>query len=210
MLSEWARNYSKRIRGAAALVFGRLGFSPNGLTVLGLVLNLPVAYVLAVGHLRLGGILMVLASAFDSLDGALARETDQGTVFGAFLDSVADRLSEAIVLLGLFLFYLPRGARQELILIYATLLGSLMVSYTRARAEGVGVECKSGWFTRFERVVLLAVGLVAQQMRIVLWVLAVLTNFTVVQRVLHVWRATHEGHGGSHGLQGGGGTSQRD
>ena len=94
------------------------------------------------------------------------------------------------VLLGLLLYYVQRGDRIEPILIYVAVVGSIMVSYTRARAEGLGVECKEGLFTRFERVILLVVGLVVGVMRPVLWVLAILTVFTAIQRIYSVWRKT--------------------
>jgi CDP-diacylglycerol--glycerol-3-phosphate 3-phosphatidyltransferase len=173
-------------------MLGRLGFTPNSLTILGYLLNLPVMFVLAAGRLRLGGILMALASAFDALDGALARETQQTSTFGAFFDSVMDRFSEATVLLGLLLWYLRTGARLEPVLIYLTMVGSLLVSYTRARAEGLGLQCKTGLLTRFERVTLLVIALVVGQVRPALWLLAALTNLTAVQRIYHVWQITKE------------------
>ena len=190
MLSDWVRNWTHGIRASAARMLGRLGVSPNALTVFGCLLNLPVMCVLATGHMQLGGILVAVASLFDSLDGALAREMGQGSVFGAFLDSVADRFSEGTVFLGLFLWYLRNGGQLELVLIYAAIFGSLMVSYARARAQGVGVECKEGLFTRFERVILLAIGLMVQQVRLALWAMAILTNVTAIQRIYHVWRVT--------------------
>lgn len=189
MLSERLRNWTQGIRAPIARVLGRLGVSPNALTVFGYLLNLPVMYVLATGRLQVGGILVVLAGLFDSLDGAVAREMGQATIFGAFFDSVTDRFSEGTVFLGLFLWYLRNGAGQELALIYIAIVGSLMVSYTRARAEGLGIQCKTGLLTRFERVALLAIGLIIQQVRVVLWVLAILTNLTAVQRIYHVWHA---------------------
>jgi len=194
MLSEPLRKWTQGIRAPIARVLGRMGISPNSLTVLGYLLNLPVMYVLATGRLQVGGILVVAASLFDALDGAVAREMGQTSTFGAFFDSVLDRFSEATVLLGLFLWYLQQhGARTELVLIYATIVGSLMVSYTRARAEGLGLECKTGLMTRFERVALLSIALIIRQVPLALWVMAVLTNVTALQRVYHVWRLTQGG-----------------
>jgi len=112
------------------------------------------------------------------------------------LDSTVDRLSEAVIYLGLLVHYTQHGGRQESLLIYATIVGSLMVSYARARAEGIGIECKRGILTRFERVVVLAVGLILDQMRIALWILAVLSNFTALQRMYYVWRDTGGEKGG--------------
>jgi len=115
-----------------------LGFTPNTLTLIGFLMNVAVAVVLSQGRLRWGALAFLLASAFDGLDGALARKLGRVSRFGAFLDSTIDRLSEAAVFLGLLVWCTGRGAKQEIVLIYATIVGSLMVSYSRARAEGLG------------------------------------------------------------------------
>jgi len=188
MLSDWARSWTKKLRTAIARVLGSLGFSPNVLTIVGYLVHLPVMYVLATGRLQLGGVLVALAGLIDTLDGALARDTGQDSRFGAFLDSVSDRFSEGTVFFGLFLWYLGTGAQLELALIYVALLGSVMVSYTRARAEALGFECKVGLLTRFERVTVLAIGLIMQRVQLTLWVMAVLTHVTAIQRIYHVWR----------------------
>jgi CDP-diacylglycerol--glycerol-3-phosphate 3-phosphatidyltransferase len=160
-------------------------------TLTGSLLNLGVAWVLAHGYLRIGGVLVPLVSLFDALDGTLARLMERRSRFGAFLDSTMDRFSEAILYLGLLFYYTRYGARQEIILIYATIVGSLMVSYARARAEGLGLDCRVGLLTRLERIVILTAALILDQMSIALWVLAILTNFTALQRMYHVWRTTH-------------------
>jgi CDP-diacylglycerol--glycerol-3-phosphate 3-phosphatidyltransferase len=172
---------------------GRLGISPNTLTVTGYLLSLLVMYVLSTGHLRPGGFLLVAAALFDALDGTVARAMRLTSKFGAFFDSVMDRFSEATVLMGLILHYLWSGGQVEAALIYVTIVGSLMVSYTRARAEGLGLECKTGLLTRFERVAVLAIALIIGQVTPALWLMAVLTNFTALQRVHYVWRATGGG-----------------
>jgi len=188
MLTDWARSWTKKLRMAIARALGFLGFSPNGLTVLGYLVHLPVMCVLATGRLQLGGVLVALAGLIDTLDGALARDTGQDSQFGAFLDSVSDRYSEGTVLFGLFMWYLGTGARLELALIFIALLGSVMVSYSRARAEALGFECRVGLLTRLERVGLIVVGLVLQRVQLMLWAMAILTNVTAVQRIYHVWR----------------------
>jgi CDP-diacylglycerol--glycerol-3-phosphate 3-phosphatidyltransferase len=188
MLSERVRDWTQGIRSATARVLGGWGVAPNTLTLFGYVLHLPVMYMLATGHLRLGGALFVVASVFDALDGSVAREMGQASTFGAFLDSVVDRFSEGTVLFGLLLYYLNSGARLEPALIYVAMFGSLLVSYTRARAEGLGIACKEGLFTRFERVILLAVALMLGLTRPALWILAILTVFTALQRIVYVWR----------------------
>jgi CDP-diacylglycerol--glycerol-3-phosphate 3-phosphatidyltransferase len=199
MLSERLRSMTRGLREPIGRALGQLGISPNALTVLGYALNLVVMVVLAQGHLRVGGVLVLLAGLFDALDGAVARATGQTSTFGAFFDSVMDRYSEATVLFGLLLWYLHRGARLDAALIYAAMVGSLMVSYARARAEGLGLECKVGLMTRMERVVLLSIGLIAQQVRLTLWAIAILANLTALHRMAHVWRVAHqEGNAGPH------------
>ncbi len=193
MLGERLREWTAGIRRPVARVLGGWGITPNALTVCGCLLNVPVMLALATGRLQVGGLLMLLAGLFDAFDGSVAREMGQATKFGAFFDSVMDRYSEAIVFLGLFLWYLQRGARLELVLIYATIVGSLVVSYARARAEGLGLSCKVGLLTRLERVGLLAAGLLLGQLLPVLAVMAVFTNVTAAQRVYHVWRLTQRG-----------------
>jgi CDP-diacylglycerol--glycerol-3-phosphate 3-phosphatidyltransferase len=140
--------------------------------------------------------LIFAAAGFDALDGTLARMTGRTSRFGAFLDSTLDRFSEAVIFLGLFVYLVDQGAQTELILIYATIVGSLMVSYARARAEGIGVTLKEGLLTRFERVGLLILGLIFNQLTLVLWILAIFTNVTAVQRMWLVWRITGGEQGG--------------
>jgi len=202
MLSERLRGWTDGLRETIGRTVGRLGISPNALTLVGYALNLVVMYVLALGHLRLGGALVLFAGLFDALDGAVARATDRTSTFGAFFDSVMDRYSEATVLFGLLLWYLGSGAHFEPALIYVVTVGSLMVSYARARAEGLGLECRTGLMTRLERVALLSIGLMALQARITLLTLAILTNLTALQRIVHVWRATRQQANGASGRDG--------
>ena len=196
MISSLLREWAGRFLGPIVHLIAKTGMPPNLLTVMGFVLNAVVAYVLAQGHMRAGGLLVIVAGLFDALDGALARSAGRASRFGAFLDSTLDRLSEAAIYFGLLAFYTQRGARRESLLIYAAVVGSLMVSYARARAEGLGIECEVGLFTRFERVAVLALGLLSQRMLIALWALAILANFTALQRIYHVWRVTRSEGGG--------------
>lgn len=192
MLSERLRRWSQRFITPMAVTIGKLGLSPNMLTILGFLLNMAVASVLASGTLRAGGVLVILASLFDTLDGAVARATNRVSVFGAFFDSVLDRCSEAVLYFGLLVWYIRLGFTEGIFLVYATIIGSFLVSYTRARAEGVGIECREGWFTRFERLTVLILGLLTLQLRLALWVLAICSNLTAVQRIWHVWQATRQ------------------
>ncbi len=190
MLTDLARKYTRIFIEPIARFIGWTGISPNFITVVGFLLTVGVAVVIGMGHLRIGGLLIVLAAGFDAVDGTLARTMGRTSRFGAFLDSTLDRFSEAIIFLGLFIFLAGQGAQTELVLIYMTIVGSLMVSYARARAEGIGVELKRGLLTRFERVGLLVIGLVFNQLLVVLWILAIFSNFTAVQRIYLVWRIT--------------------
>ena len=195
-LTDLVRKWMRWLLDPLARLINRTGISPNLLTVMGFVLTVGVAYVLATGHLQIGGVLLAIAGLFDALDGTLARLAGRRSRFGAFLDSTVDRFSEAVIFLGLLVHYTQHGGRQESFLIYATLVGSLMVSYARARAESIGIECKGGILTRFERAVVLVVGLILNQMLIALWIMAVLSNFTALQRIYLVWRATGGEKGG--------------
>jgi CDP-diacylglycerol--glycerol-3-phosphate 3-phosphatidyltransferase len=186
MLSDWLRGHTRTLVEVLAGGLGKLGFSPNALTLLGTFFMLCIGIVLSQGHLLAGGLLMVAAAAFDALDGGLARITNRVTKFGAFLDSTTDRWAEAFVYGGLIWWFMEQGLRVELMLTYAAIIGSVMVSYTRARAEGLGVDCKVGLFTRFERIAVLGLGLLFNQMYIALILLAILSNFTAIQRIWHV------------------------
>jgi CDP-diacylglycerol--glycerol-3-phosphate 3-phosphatidyltransferase len=190
----WAvtKERARTVARTVAVGIGRTGVTPNALTVIGLVLNVVVAAVLAAGYLAVGGALLLAAGAFDMLDGALARSTGQMTKFGAFLDSTLDRYSELIVFGGLLLHFQASGLLVEATLVFAAAAGSVMVSYARARAEALGFNCEVGWLPRPERILLLAAGLLLGYPAVALWVLAVLTNVTAVQRIFHVWRLERE------------------
>jgi CDP-diacylglycerol--glycerol-3-phosphate 3-phosphatidyltransferase len=166
----------------------RINVSPNAITVFGFVFNLFAGGVLALGKLQLGAVLVIIGGALDGIDGLLARLSGQTSSYGAFLDSVLDRWSEVVVFLGLLFWHLRVDMPTEVILIYVALASSLLVSYTRARAEGVGAQCKRGLFTRFERIVVLVAGLILNQVTIALWVLAVFATFTAVQRIYFSWK----------------------
>jgi len=183
---------ARRIAEAVAKLLARTGVSPNVLTLVGFVLNVLVAIVLASGSLRLGGILLLLAGLFDTLDGALARVTRASSRFGAFLDSTLDRYSEAALLFGLLFEATRRRDAPVELLTFVVIVGSLMVSYCRARAEGLGLDCEVGIAPRPERVLLLGLGLILHLEVIALVILALLTHVTAVQRILHVRAATKE------------------
>jgi CDP-diacylglycerol---glycerol-3-phosphate 3-phosphatidyltransferase len=192
MLSKFGRPLFADVLSLLARRLHALGITPNGLTYTGFILTAITAYFLANGFFRWGGVLLLLAAFFDMLDGAVARFTQQISTFGAFIDSTLDRYSESVTFLALAYYYSRRpSTRTELVLILVILVGSLMVSYTKARAEALNVECKAGIMQRPERVILLIAGLLTSWMQPVLWVLAIFTNFTAIQRIYEVyWRTT--------------------
>jgi len=188
MMSKYIRPYFLDPMARLAHWLHKRGVTPNGVTVAGFILTLLSTLLLASGTLFWGGLLLWTASMFDMLDGALARYANQVSKFGAFLDSTLDRYSESITFLGLaFYFSYVPGSQTELFLIFLTLIGSWMVSYTRARAEGLGVECKVGILQRPERLTILIAGLILGLVLPMLWILAVLTNFTAFQRIYEVY-----------------------
>ena len=168
---------------------GRLGISPNLLTIIGLLGSAGAATLAAYGEFWQAGLVMLAAGAFDLLDGAVARATGQDTTFGAILDAVSDRLAEFAMLLALLIWFSAseRFDREALILIGVTISGSMLVSYTRSKAGEYGVRIREGFGTRFERVLILAIGLFANEVVAVLWILAVLTNVTALQRLGLTW-----------------------
>lgn len=198
-IQQWGRHLvTQFIRPMA-----RLGITPNMLTGIGLLLSLLTAVVIAQGFLFTGGLLVLLAGVFDMFDGAMARVQHTATPFGAFFDSTLDRYSESIILFGLLWYTLQRPANFRdvlwptsheqtwmILFIYISIVGSLMVSYTKARAEGLGIECKVGLLARPERVVLLAIGLLFGASIWILALLAVFSNVTAVQRIFVVWQST--------------------
>ena len=186
-LIDIRRNLAYRITVPVVRILSKSGITPNALTFINLALNIVAAYVIATGHFLLGGVLVLVAGLFDLLDGALARFTKQTTRFGAILDSVADRISEAAILCGLLIWYIPQEeASLEIVLIFVVLIGSFLVSYIRARAEGLGWQCQVGLFTRAERVIVLAIGLLINQIFIALCVLVIFVFITVVQRLIYL------------------------
>ena len=182
----------KRVAEMVVTPLVRMGITANQITLAGFAAALPVALLIALDHLTIGGILLLLASAFDTLDGAVARMRLEITKFGAFLDSTLDRYVEVAFYGALIWLYLGRDNDVAVILSFVALAGSLMVSYTRARAEGLGLDGKVGILQRPERLILLGLALIFADFLLlpVLWLMVLITNITVVQRVLHVRRQT--------------------
>ena len=165
-----------------------IGLTPNRVTILGLLVSAGCAYLLSQGMFLAGGAVLIFAGMMDMVDGALARRSGTASPRGALLDSVVDRVAEATVFLGLLVYYLDPVSATEIVLINVSLVGSFMVSYLRARGEGLGVDCRVGIMTRPERVVALAIGLLLGQVTIALAVIAVLTVLTSLHRFWHIHR----------------------
>jgi CDP-diacylglycerol---glycerol-3-phosphate 3-phosphatidyltransferase len=188
----WIRRLSMRLIQPIA----RSRISPNMLTTVGLLLNVLTAVVIGEGFLFAAGLLLLFAGVFDMADGALARVKDAASQFGDFLDATLDRLAEASVGLGLLWHALVRQDDLQVGLIYAVVLGSVMISYARARAEVLKLDCEVGLMARPERIVILAVGLILAQatrewaLTLILAVLCLSTYYTVAQRIVHVYRVT--------------------
>lgn len=163
-----------------------LGLTPNTMTILGLVGNMIAGVIIASGHIVLGGIVILLTAPIDAIDGTMARLRGKATRFGAFLDSVSDRYSELFAFGGLLYYYMQQDNALACLLAFIAAAGSTMVSYSRARAESIGYEAKNGLMTRIERYIVLVPMLLINQPLIALWILAILTNFTALQRVWSV------------------------
>lgn len=175
--------------GPVGRLAARTRLSPNMITVIGLMLNIAVAAVIASGNLILGGVLLLFAGAFDVVDGAVARATNQVSKFGGFFDSTVDRYADAVILGGLLIYFTETDAgTTEVLLTFIVLVGSIMISYTRSKAEGLGMRGDVGIAQRAERVIILSAALLLSLPVWGLGVLAVLTHFTVLQRVYHVWK----------------------
>ncbi len=169
-------------------VLARFGVRPNQITLTGTLLCLLGAVLVATDRLVLGGLIWLAGSALDMLDGALARSQNQASRGGAFLDSTLDRISEGVLFTAIAYHFAAQGAALEAAVTVLALLGALLVSYTRARAEALGAECKVGIITRAERVVLLSLGLCLELVAPVIVLLALLGAVAVVQRIHHTLR----------------------
>src|SRR5258707_3953113 len=171
-----------------ALALSRI--HPNVLTFLGLLINIWAAFLFAAGRFQAAALVLICAGLFDMVDGRVARETNRVTRFGGFFDSVLDRYSDLALLMGMLVWYGSINRPFYVVLTAIAMAGSVMVSYTRARAENSIPTCKVGFMERPERVVLVIIGALFDRMAPVLWVIAVLANLTVVHRMVFTWQET--------------------
>lgn len=170
----------------------RLGLTANSLTLLGLLGNLVGAVLIGLGYITGGGLVILFTVPLDAVDGTVARLSGGETRFGAFLDSVSDRYAELGLFLGLLVYYFQHGEVIDLIGIFLAAAGSVMVSYARARAEGLGFEAKIGLLSRVERYLVILPALIFRIPMVGVWIVAVLSNLTAAQRVWHVWRQQNQ------------------
>jgi CDP-diacylglycerol---glycerol-3-phosphate 3-phosphatidyltransferase len=162
--------------------------NPNLFTFLGFLSTLTASFLILRGFWRIAGLAIIVAGLFDLFDGAVAKKLGKVTAFGGFLDSVLDRYSDLILLMAILIHYLRKGDPGLVILTSFVSIGTVLIPYTRARAEAAHVPCNVGIMERAERIILLAAGALLFRMDAALWVMAVLTHFTVLQRIYHVWK----------------------
>lgn len=192
-LSQVRKAASSYFTEPVVRVLARTPVPPSAITWLGFVLAIAAAVLVTTGQLLIAGSLLLIAGFFDMLDGALARRTNRVSRFGAILDSALDRLSEGALLLGILVLFAREGETTGVLLVGIALIGSLLVSYIRARAEALGLECVVGLFTRPERVIVLVLGLLLNQLEIALAIIAVFSFFTAGQRLIYVLRQAKKG-----------------
>ena len=185
MVSEKIGGTLGRVLDSIVRGFAASGVNPNFLTFIGFGINLAAAYLFAYGYFRWAALTIILAGLFDMTDGRVARLEGRVTPFGGFYDSVMDRYSDLCLLIGLVIYYGRINRVQYVSLVAVAMIGSVMVSYTRARAENVIPSCKVGFLERPERVVLIIIGALFDRMAPVLWLIAVLSNVTVIHRIIY-------------------------
>jgi CDP-diacylglycerol--glycerol-3-phosphate 3-phosphatidyltransferase len=189
LLPDWVKDLYLRAIDPVVKFFIELELNPNFFTTIGFIVSLAAAYLFAAGDLRVAGVLVLLAGTFDIVDGKVARATNRVTKFGALYDSTLDRYAEVVMFFGLAYHFIIRGPVLAAIAVSIALGGSIMVSYVRARAEGLGFECKVGVMQRPERIVFVGFGALIHEYVLiaVVCLIAVLANFTAIQRLHHIW-----------------------
>jgi CDP-diacylglycerol---glycerol-3-phosphate 3-phosphatidyltransferase len=188
MISDLIGRGGKFLLGFIVGGLARFRVNPNILTFTGVVISFWAAWNFGYGEFWRGALIIILAGLFDMLDGEVARHTQSVTRFGAFYDSVIDRYSDIILLQGLMVYYAREQRLGYVVLVGVVFMGAVMTSYTRARAESLIPTCKVGFMERPERIVLLIIGGLTNRMEAVLWILAVLGNWTVINRIYYTWK----------------------
>jgi CDP-diacylglycerol---glycerol-3-phosphate 3-phosphatidyltransferase len=192
MFSDAIGRGGKFILDRIVWLLSRLRINPNILTFIGVLISFWAALEFGYAHensqFYKGGLIIILAGLFDMLDGEVARVSRAATQFGAFYDSVIDRYSDVIIMQGLMVYYARKQMLGYVVLVGVVFLGAVMTSYVRARAESLIHSCKIGFMERPERIVLLIIGGLSGRMEAVLWILAVLGNWTVFDRIYYTWK----------------------
>ena len=188
MISDAIGRGGKYILSKIVRLLTLLKINPNFLTFFGVLISLWAAFEFGYGNLFRGSLVIILAGLFDMLDGEVARVSQSETRFGASYDSVIDRYSDVIILQGLLVYYARHQMLGYVVLVGVVIMGAVLTSYTRARAESLIPSCKVGFMERPERVVLLIIGGLANRMEAVLWILAILGNWTVINRIYYTWK----------------------
>jgi CDP-diacylglycerol---glycerol-3-phosphate 3-phosphatidyltransferase len=193
-LQVFRKSLARYVTNPVIALLARTPLTPNALTVISVLVSVVAAALVAMHYLTAGALVVLFASVFDMLDGALARATSRVTKFGAALDSTLDRLSDGVMFIGLMWFFSEKGSSVGVLLAAMAMMSSFLVSYSRARAEGLGLQCQVGIFTRAERIAILVAGLllsgVAYVLPVSLMVIIVLSGITAGQRLFLVWRNT--------------------
>jgi CDP-diacylglycerol--glycerol-3-phosphate 3-phosphatidyltransferase len=188
MISQSVGRAGKFILSQIVRALTSLHVNPNFLTFTGVLISFWAAWNFGFGKFTRGGLIVILAGLFDMLDGEVARVSGSESQFGAFYDSVIDRYSDVIILQGLMVWYARQQMLGYVVLVGVVFMGAVLTSYTRARAESMIPSCKVGFMERPERIVLLIIGALSNRMEAVLWVLAVLGNWTVINRIYYTYR----------------------
>jgi len=187
-LTDWVRFVTRRLTNGIGQRLAAWGVHPDLITFVGLVVVAIASYVAAQGEFFWAAIIIIVGAPLDGIDGAVARAMQRKDQFGAMWDSILDRYADAFIFMGLAHYFSTQDNQTAMLLSIIALLGSLLVSYVRARAEGLNLSCKVGLFTRMERMVIILVMLLTGWVEIGVWVMAIGTHFTVAQRVWHIYR----------------------
>ncbi len=190
--TDWLRRLFKWLIDPIGGFLNRIGLTPNAVTMLGLIGSVAAAFFLAQGNMLWGGIIVLVMWPVDALDGTMARLRGEPTEFGGFVDSVTDRYSELVIFAGLLYYFLGLGNILVAMLVFAATAGSILVSYTRSRAEALGFDAKVGILTRVERYLVLVVGLIFNRPIMMMWVMAIFANITALQRIWYVRQQAHK------------------
>ncbi|HPD63271.1 MAG TPA: CDP-alcohol phosphatidyltransferase family protein [Anaerolineaceae bacterium] len=191
-LEIFLRKLFKGVIDPIASLFIKMGLKPNTITAMGFILTILAAYFTATGRFLIAGLILLVGAPLDVVDGSMARLQGEPTRFGGFIDSVTDRYSELVLLLGLLFYYVQQQNLRASLLVFIAAAGSVMVSYTKARAESLGFTAKVGLLTRVERMIIMVAFLLIKRPIIALWIISIGANITAIQRMWFVYKQSKE------------------